>query len=59
MSGTGQGSVGKTDGMPVEGTRCHSLVKDYERYASTLAYIHVIAVACFMIRNAAILAQGA
>uniref|UniRef100_UPI001F5E4EA5 transposase n=1 Tax=Komagataeibacter xylinus TaxID=28448 RepID=UPI001F5E4EA5 len=40
-------------------TRCRRLVKDYERYASTLASLHVIAFACFMLRNAAILAHGA
>ncbi|GAB6968336.1 IS5 family transposase [Komagataeibacter kakiaceti JCM 25156] len=40
-------------------TRCRRLVKDYERYASTLANLHVVAFACFMLRNAAILAQGA
>ncbi|MCJ8355507.1 transposase, partial [Novacetimonas hansenii] len=40
-------------------TRCRRLVKDYERYASTLASLHVIAFVCFMLRNAAILAQGA
>ncbi|PYD77350.1 IS5 family transposase [Komagataeibacter sucrofermentans] len=40
-------------------TRCRRLVKDYERYASTLASLHVIAFACFMLRNAAMLAQGA
>uniref|UniRef100_UPI0011DCEA4D transposase n=1 Tax=Komagataeibacter xylinus TaxID=28448 RepID=UPI0011DCEA4D len=40
-------------------TRCRRLVKDYERYASTLASLHVIAFACFMPRNAAMLAQGA
>ncbi|WNM07548.1 IS5 family transposase [Komagataeibacter nataicola] len=40
-------------------TRCRRLVKDYERYASTLASLHVVAFACFMLRNAAILAQGA
>ncbi|GBR25706.1 transposase [Kozakia baliensis NRIC 0488] len=40
-------------------TRCRRLVKDYERYASTLASLHVFAFACFMLRNAAILAQDA
>jgi len=39
-------------------TRCRRLVKDYERYASTLAGLHVIAFACFMLRQAAILAAG-
>lgn len=40
-------------------TRCRRLIKDYERYASTLASLHVVAFACFMLRNAAILAHGA
>mgnify|MGYP003365672447 FL=1 len=40
-------------------TRCRRLVKDYERYASTLASLHVVAFAYFMLRNVAILAQGA
>ena len=40
-------------------TRCRRLVKDYERYASTLASLHVVAFVCFMLRNAAILAQSA
>ncbi|CAI9122405.1 transposase, partial [Brytella acorum] len=40
-------------------TRCRRLVKDYERYASTLASLHVVAFACFMLRKASILAHGA
>jgi transposase len=39
-------------------TRCRRLVKDYERYASTLAGLHVVAFACFMLKQAAILAAG-
>ncbi len=39
-------------------TRCRRLVKDYERYASTLAGLHIVAFACFMLRQAAILAAG-
>jgi transposase len=39
-------------------TRCRRLVKDYERYASTLAGLHIIAFACFMLKQAAILAAG-
>jgi len=31
-------------------TRCHRLVKDYERYAATLAGLHVVAFACFLVR---------
>jgi transposase len=40
-------------------TRCRRLVKDYERYASTLAGLHLVAFACFMLKQAAILAAGA
>ena len=39
-------------------TRCRRLVKDYERYASTLAGLHVVAFVCFMLKHAAILAAG-
>jgi transposase len=39
-------------------TRCRRLVKDYERYANTLAGLHVVAFACFMLRQAATLAAG-
>lgn len=34
-------------------TRCRRLVKDYERYAQTLAGLHVVAFACLMLRRAA------
>ena len=37
-------------------TRCRRLVKDYERYASTLAGLHIAAFACLMLKQAAILA---
>jgi len=40
-------------------TRCRRLVKDYERYASTLAGLHIVAFACFMLKHAAILAANA
>ena len=40
-------------------TRCRRLVKDYERYATTLASLHVVAFACLMIKQAANLATGA
>ena len=40
-------------------TRCRRLVKDYERYASTLAGLHIVAFACFMLKQAAILAARA
>jgi len=40
-------------------TRCRRLVKDYERYASTLAGLRVIAFVCFMLRQAALPAAGA
>lgn len=39
-------------------TRCRRLVKDYERYASTLAGLHIVAFACFMLKQAAILAAS-
>jgi transposase len=34
-------------------TRCRRLVKDYERLHTTLAGLHVVAFACFMLRHAA------
>ncbi len=34
-------------------TRCRRLVKDYERYASTLAGFHVVAFVCMMLKRAA------
>ena len=41
-------------------TRCRRLVKDYERYAETLAGFHVVAFACLMLKRAAeIMIQGA
>lgn len=40
-------------------TRFRRLVKDYERYASTLADLHLIAFVCLMLRQAAQLAAGA
>jgi hypothetical protein len=33
-------------------------VKDYERYASTLADLHLVAFACIMLKQAAQLAAG-
>lgn len=39
-------------------TRFRRLVKDYERYASTLAGLHLIAFVCLMLKRAAILAAG-
>jgi transposase len=39
-------------------TRCRRLVKDYERYASTLAGLHIAAFACLMLKQAALLAAG-
>jgi transposase len=39
-------------------TRCRRLVKDYERYASTLAGLHIVAFACLMLKQAALLAAG-
>jgi transposase len=40
-------------------TRCRRLVKDYERYASTLAGFHVIAFVGYMLKQAAELIKGA
>ena len=40
-------------------TRFRRLVKDYERYASTLADLHIVAFVCLMLRQAAQLATGA
>jgi transposase len=37
-------------------TRFRRLVKDYERYASTLADLHLVAFTCLMLRQAAQLA---
>ena len=37
-------------------TKFRRLVKDYERYAQTLAGLHVVAFACLMIRQVAALA---
>jgi len=39
-------------------TRFRRLVKDYERYAETLAGLHVVAFACLMMKQAAALAAG-
>jgi len=39
-------------------TRCRRLVKDYERYASTLAGLHIVAFACLMLAQAARLAAS-
>jgi len=33
-------------------TRCRRLVKDYERYATTLAGLHMVAFVCLMLRQA-------
>lgn len=40
-------------------TRCRRLVKNYERYAQTLAGFHVIAFACLMLKRATDIIQGA
>ena len=40
-------------------TRCRRLVKDYERYATTLAGFHVIAFVGYMLKQALILIQSA
>jgi IS5 family transposase len=38
--------------------RFHHPVKDYERYASTLADLHLVAFACLMLEQAAELTAG-
>ena len=40
-------------------TRCRRLVKDYERYAATLAGFHIVAFVCLMLKQAANIIQGA
>ena len=40
-------------------TRCRRLVKDYERYATTLAGLHVIAFVCLMLKKAVQISTGA
>ncbi len=40
-------------------TRFRRLVKDYERYASTLADFNLVAFVCLMLKQAALLATGA
>ena len=40
-------------------TRCRRLVKDYERYATTLASFHVIAFVGYMLKHAAELMRSA
>mgnify|MGYP006883704259 CR=1 FL=1 len=39
-------------------TKLRRLVQDYERYARTLAGLHIVAFACLMIKQAAGLAAG-
>ncbi|GJD78484.1 IS5 family transposase ISMdi26 [Methylobacterium gregans] len=39
-------------------TRVRRLVKDYERYASTVADLHIVAFVCLMLEEAAQLADG-
>lgn len=40
-------------------TRCRRMVKDYERYASTLAGLHMVAFVCLMLRQAEKLMKSA
>src|SRR5215470_11148900 len=40
-------------------TRCRRLVKDYERYASTLADLHLVAFVGYMLKHVAAMTQGA
>lgn len=39
-------------------TRFRRLVRDYERYASTLGRLHLIAFVCLMLKKLALLARG-
>lgn len=39
-------------------TRCRRLVKDYERYASTLAGLHLVAFVCLMLKRAEAMMTG-
>jgi transposase len=39
-------------------TRFRRLVKNYERYASTLAGLHLVAFVCLMLKQAALLVGG-
>ncbi|HKT85072.1 MAG TPA: IS5/IS1182 family transposase, partial [Novosphingobium sp.] len=39
-------------------TRFRRLVKDYERYAQTLAGLHLVAFACIMMKQATAIAAG-
>ncbi|MFF8799798.1 MULTISPECIES: IS5 family transposase [unclassified Methylobacterium] len=39
-------------------TRFRRLIKDYERYASTLADLHIVAFVCLMLKKATLLAAG-
>lgn len=39
-------------------TRFRRLVKDYERYATTLADLHIVAFTCLMLKQAALLSPG-
>jgi len=39
-------------------TRFRRLAKDYQRYAETIADLHLIAFVCIMLKNAALLTQG-
>jgi hypothetical protein len=41
------------------GYRCRRLIKDYERYATTLAGFHVVAFVGYVLKQAVILMQGA
>jgi len=61
--GAGGGSVPLPRRWVVErsfawATRFRRLVKDYERYAQTLAGLHVVAFACIMMKQAAAIAAG-
>jgi hypothetical protein len=54
----GMAAEGSNAPSPGWATRCRRLVKYYERYATTLAGFYVVAFACFMLRQAALLAAS-
>jgi hypothetical protein len=58
MAWWGSGHVPQTLGGGTSLRMGNRLVKDYERYASTLASQHIVAFACFMLNQAAIRATS-
>ena len=56
---TGREAPGSQTRICSWATRCRRLVKDYERYAETLAGFHVIAFVGYMLKHAALLLKSA